>query len=155
MTHADKHRFAFILFLLAGLILTWWVFISIYRSQLPSIVVLPNGQEIEVQVADSDYERSQGLSGVDRLTYQEGMLFLHEKKENLQYWMKDMLIPIDIIWLDGDRVVGFEENVQPESEVDLTHYTSPQPIDRVFESAAGFVANYNIKRGDRLDIKLQ
>jgi uncharacterized membrane protein (UPF0127 family) len=158
MTHAHRNRFVIGGVLLIAFILTWWVFIQLYRAQQPGLIVMPDGRAVTVEVADTDYLRAQGLSAQEVLGMESGMLFLHEKKERQTYWMKDMDMAIDIIWLDGDRIVGIEEFVEPESvanTADLTRYTSPQPVDRVLEGIAGFARHYDLERGDRLDISVQ
>jgi uncharacterized protein len=154
MTHAHKYRFVVAAILLLAFVLTWWVVLWISRSQEPSTIVMPNGNTIEVEVADTDFLRAKGLSEKTALSIYKGMLFLHDKKEKQSYWMKDMSLPIDIIWIDGETVVGIEENIQPE-EGDLSTYKSPQPVDVVLEGTAGFASHHGIKRGDRLDINVQ
>ena len=69
--------------------------------------------------------------------------------------MKDMLIPIDIIWIADGEVVGVEETVQPEPntpENQLKLYYPPQPITAVLELPAGSADKYNIKTGDSVTL---
>ena len=117
------------------------------------VVSLPSGARVQVQIADDQFERMRGLSGTTSLEQNEGLLFLHESKEIQHYWMKDMLIPIDIIWIDGNEVAGFVEEAQPQ-EPPLTIYSSPVPVDKVLEVSSGFVEENGLKVGDILDIEL-
>ncbi|MBI4437781.1 DUF192 domain-containing protein [Candidatus Uhrbacteria bacterium] len=118
-----------------------------------SNVTFVNGARVRVEVADTQAERVQGLSGHAPLGEEEGMLFLHEAKTIQGYWMKDMLFPLDIIWLDGATIVGFQENAPPENPAKTIYY-SPVPVDRVLEVSAGFVAQNAVAIGDVLDVVL-
>ncbi len=119
---------------------------------VPSVKFV-NGTTVIVELADTHAERVQGLSGHEPLADDEGMLFLFEMKEIQGFWMKDMLFPIDIIWIDDDTVVGFQQNAQPENPAKTIYY-SPVPMDRVLEVQAGFVAQNEVKVGDVLDVHL-
>ncbi|KKR67081.1 MAG: hypothetical protein UU08_C0028G0013, partial [Candidatus Uhrbacteria bacterium GW2011_GWE2_40_58] len=114
------------------------------------------GPEVTASVADDLREMKQGLAGVKELSDNEGMLFVYkETQEEVNYWMKGMVIPIDIIWINENRVVGVIENIPVEFTEPLTIYTSSVPVDRVLEVRAGFAKKYGVKIGDRLDIQLQ
>jgi uncharacterized protein len=110
-----------------------------------------------VDVADTPLERQQGLSGRESLRANEGMLFVFRKPAIQRFWMKDMLISIDIIWIDGNRVVGFEENVSPQPGVPLaglTVYKPPSPVDYVLEVPSGTVSRIGVSVGDGVSIRL-
>jgi uncharacterized membrane protein (UPF0127 family) len=67
-----------------------------------------------VYVADTPDERSQGLMFVQDLPQEYGMLFIFPGEGNYSFWMKNTLIPLDIIWIDKDlKVVSVVGNVQP------------------------------------------
>ena len=71
---------------------------------------------IPVELADSPLERTQGLSGRERLEEGTGLLFIFETSGNYGFWMKDMNFPIDIIWIDENwRVVSVAREVKPET----------------------------------------
>lgn len=123
------------------------------NESVESTVTFPQGVVVHVDIADTEWERIQGLSGTPYLPDDEGLLFLHDTHAYQNYWMKRMLIPIDIIWIDNDRVVGFVEDAQPENPP-VTIYTSDMPVDKVLEVPAGFVAVNSVKIGDILDINV-
>jgi uncharacterized membrane protein (UPF0127 family) len=58
-----------------------------------------------------------------------------------------MLIPIDIIWIAKDRIIGFHKNLSPKAP---GIFTSPAPADVVLEMPAGFVASAGLRIGDQL-----
>lgn len=67
-----------------------------------------------VEVADDSTERTRGLSGRKKLGQDEGMFFVFENQEKHPFWMKDMFIPLDIIWMDeSGKVVYIKENAKP------------------------------------------
>lgn len=136
-----------------------WILLTILflgagcTTQSQPMVVFQNGTVVGVEIVESDAERARGLSGRAGLPSGRGMLFLHEEFTVQSYWMKGMEFPIDIIWIDGDEMVGFVENAQPE-DPPLTIYTSPVPVDKVLEVSSGFVARNGLEIGDILDIEL-
>lgn len=71
---------------------------------------------IAVTIADTREKRTRGLSGVESLPINEGLLFVFPTSGAHGIWMKDMRIPIDIIWIsENSRVVDIEKNVTPET----------------------------------------
>ena len=56
---------------------------------------------VDVEIADDAASRAKGLMEVESLAMNEGMLFMFEKSEPLTFWMKNTLIPLDIIFFDG------------------------------------------------------
>lgn len=114
--------------------------------------VLIDTAAVSVRLAVTDAEKTKGLAGVSELSDSEGMLFLFNERKTVSFWMKGMLIPIDIVWIDGDRIAGVAENARvlppgtPDSS--LPRYTSPQPVDTVLELSAGFFKRHNMSVGD-------
>ncbi len=106
---------------------------------------------ITVSIADNEEERSKGLSGVESLEAEEGKLFIFDKEGRYGFWMKDMLFPIDIIWIDNSgHIVHIEEGVLPDSYP--TIYSSPVPARFVLEVNAFFVDTFRVKVGDKVSI---
>ncbi len=67
-----------------------------------------------LEKARSDAERKKGLSKRESLCGECGMLFVFEQPGQYAFWMKDMLFPLDIIWLLGGRVVFVAHGVAPD-----------------------------------------
>ncbi|MGB6881980.1 MAG: DUF192 domain-containing protein, partial [Microgenomates group bacterium] len=107
----------------------------------------------------TEIQRRQGLSGKENLPEGEGMLFIFESK-NIQppFWMKDMKFAIDIIWIDDDKIVQIDKDIQPPepgaSDNKLVLYTPNQPIDYVLEVNAGFSEENKIKVGDSVNLSV-
>ena len=112
---------------------------------------------LHVDVADTPAERQKGLSGRESLLPETGLLFVFRKPAVQRFWMKGMLIPIDIIWISGGKVVGVTENLEPEpgvSMVKLKSYPSPSPVEYVLEVPAGTAERIRITAGDPVSIRL-
>lgn len=120
-------------------------------------IVKINGVDIQVSIADSNDERAKGLSNTSSLGEKEGMFFVFDKKDiKPSFWMKDMLISIDIIWIDNDKIVQIDKNLMPLQEETsdklITTYSPQIPIDYVLEVNSGFSDKYNLKVSDNVDL---
>ena len=92
------------------------------------ILILNNKQEenskvcfekscFNVELAKTTEEKSKGLMFRESLDENKGMLFVYSKEGNYSFWMKNTLIPLDIIWIDSnDKVVYVKNNAQPCNE---------------------------------------
>lgn len=88
------------------------------------------------EIADSDAERTQGLSGRRDVPAGSGLLFIFDRPERYGFWMKDMLISIDIIWLSDDgTILAIEEAVSPDTYP--TPFYPPRPVRYVLETRVG------------------
>jgi uncharacterized membrane protein (UPF0127 family) len=113
-----------------------------------------NGQYFSVFVAKNKEERKLGLSNWENLKYNQGMLFVFEEPKMQFFWMKDMNFPLDIIWLKNNKVIFCEKNVAVKDYAgNVNRVYSPEPANQVLEINAGLCDIYNIKKGDKLDIK--
>ncbi len=119
--------------------------------------IVVKGTAMHVRLAETSAEQTQGLGGTPSLDWGQGMLFPFARKASVTFWMKDMLIPIDIIWLSDDRVVGIEKNVpQPAAGVtdaQLPQYPSPDTVNAVLETKAGFADKVGLQVGDVVQVK--
>lgn len=80
-----------------------------------AVVQLPQGI-IHAEVVDTPASRSQGLSGRTSLGEKEGMLFVFDTSGKYGFWMKDMLFPIDMVWINQEGyIVHVEHNVSPST----------------------------------------
>ena len=110
----------------------------------------------EVDIADNALTRAQGLSGRSSLGEREGLFFLFSSAGNYGFWMKGMNFPIDIVWLNGDKIIGFSENLQPEPEKNVFNLSIYYPLgeaDKVLEINAGAVKKYNLQVGDKINLE--
>lgn len=122
-------------------------------NQLKGIQI--GNTNILVQLANTDETRAKGLGGVTDLAVNQGMLFVFSSKDIVpSFWMKGMKIPLDIIWINDNKVTQIDANVPTPipntADSRLPVYRPMQPIDYVLEVNAGFSARNNIKVGDEL-----
>jgi len=107
---------------------------------------------VSVEIANTDDKRRRGLSGREFLPDGMGMLFIHSEEGLYSYWMPDMRISLDILWINTEmRVVHIEEMVMPESYP--ASFTSEAPARYVLEVPGGFVAKHNIQAGDTVTLR--
>jgi uncharacterized membrane protein (UPF0127 family) len=111
-----------------------------------------SGVTLNIEVADTEAKREQGLSGKDGLAENEGMLFVFPKEGYYGFWMKDMKFSIDIAWLDKDKkIIHIEKNVSPETYPKVFYATQSDILILslyVLEIPSGFLGKNNVKIGD-------
>lgn len=99
----------------------------------------------QVSLAETEEEQMKGLQGVHTLPEDEGFLFVFEEPGEVGFWMKDTLIPLDIIYInDDDEVIAVEQGV-PGDETILEHSDVKYVLEVNKDSG--------IKIGDELDIE--
>jgi uncharacterized membrane protein (UPF0127 family) len=111
-------------------------------------------QTFKVSIAKTEEEKQKGLSGLDSLRLDEGKLFLFEKPDTYAFWMKDMKFPIDIIFINGTKIVSITENAKPVKSGELPIYQPTGPSDKALEINAGLSKKYNFKQGDTVTIDI-
>lgn len=126
------------------------------QTQQPKTVKIGN-KTVNVELANTSSLRQKGLGDRKLLDQDSGMLFVFDSKPvSTSFWMKGMLIPIDIIWIKDGKILKIDKNVQPAptntSDKNLTLYTAGEPIDYVLEVNAGFCDKNNIRVGDSVDV---
>ncbi|MCM2313535.1 MAG: DUF192 domain-containing protein [Thermoanaerobaculia bacterium] len=121
-------------------------------SSAPSpVVVLPGGSRIAVEVASDELTRAQGLMFRSSLGDDRGMLFVFRESAVYPFWMKNTLIPLDIIWIDKTgSIVDIARDVPPCKADPCPSYPPKAAARYVLELAAGQAAARGLGVGDRL-----
>ncbi len=102
----------------------------------------------DVEMALSPEQRAQGLMFRHSMAPTAGMLFVYERAEQRAMWMKNTLIPLDMLFIDqGGVIVRIQERTVPFS---LQAITSGQAVTAVLELNAGTTSRLSIKPGDRV-----
>lgn len=113
----------------------------------PRQVIMIGQATYTADIAADEEQRAKGLSGRKELPANQAMLLSFSEDKPWGIWMKNMLFPIDIIWLDQKKtVVHVEREVQPDAEP-YTVYRPSKPARYVLEVPAGDAARYNIRTG--------
>jgi len=105
-----------------------------------------------VEIADNDYERARGLMNRKYLGEDEGMLFIFDKEGIYGFWMKNTLIPLDIIWIYNNKIVHIEKNAVPCVDNNYETYMPDAEADSVLEINAGITDKLRINVGDEIEI---
>ena len=101
-----------------------------------------------VAVADSVEERARGLMFVEQMPSAAGMLFVYDEAHPVSFWMKNTLIPLDMVFADARGVVvSVHENAIPG---DLTSIDSGAPTQYVLEINGGMAARLGIAEGSQM-----
>jgi len=109
----------------------------------------------EVELAKTDAERNQGLMFKESLDEYKGMLFIFDGEGDYPFWMKNTLIPLDIIWInDNKEVVFISENTQPCKEDPCPSVNPDKNAEYVLEINGNTARKIGLNIGDKLDFKL-
>lgn len=114
-------------------------------------VVFPDGFSVHVEVAADDATRQQGLMYRDRLSPDRGMIFFFPKSGDYPFWMKNTIIPLDMIWIDDQRRIAHVAHDVPPCHADPCPSYPPGAEARyVLEVAAGVAARHALENGQTL-----
>ncbi|GAB4339891.1 MAG: hypothetical protein Fur0042_00100 [Cyanophyceae cyanobacterium] len=125
-------------------------------QELPLEALLRVGDEVLwFEVARTAEQRSRGLMFRTELARDRGMAFFFEPPRSVSFWMKNTLIPLDMVFLRDGVVHHIEANVPPCKADPCPSYgpRSGPPTDLVLELAAGRAAELGIQPGDRLALE--
>ena len=114
-----------------------------------------NDRCFEVEIAKTQMEQSQGLMNRENLDRDKGMLFVYNEDHKHSFWMKNTLIPLDIIWIDENKEVIFiGKDIRP-CERDPCPSISPDGLAKyVLELNADTADDIGLKEGDSLIINV-
>jgi uncharacterized membrane protein (UPF0127 family) len=123
-------------------------------SQYGNLTVTIDRYNISAFVADTDEKRSKGLSGVENMSENQGMLFVFNYPSKQGFWMKEMKFPLDIIWLDlNNSVIHIEKKLQPcTSVLFCTVYSPSKDAKYVLETISGFTDLHSVNVGAKIKI---
>lgn len=113
-----------------------------------------NSNKIYVEIAENPEKQYKGLSFREKLAQDQGMLFVFDNKQIRSFAMRNMSFPLDIIWINENKIVKIDKNLPPEGRITSHTYTSQEAIDRVLEVNGGLSDKLNIKTGDSINYYL-
>lgn len=117
-------------------------------------VIFADGTRVKVEIADTPDLRQRGLMFREHLAEGEGMLFIFEETGFYPFWMKNTLIPLDMIWLDVNRrVVSIAHSVPPCKADPCPNFSPTADSIYVVEVASGFAKRHKVREGDVLVFK--
>ena len=106
-----------------------------------------------VELALTPQDKNQGLMFRESLELDKGMLFIYEKSGKYSFWMKNVLFPLDIIWIDENKEVVFiSENILPCKSDPCPSVKPDKEAKYVLEINGGLSEKIGLAVGDRLEI---
>ena len=103
-------------------------------------------RRIDIEIADNSRDRAQGLMHRSAMPDNRGMLFIFDQEGEQSFWMKNMVMSIDIMYVNKNKeIVTIYKHAQPYSENPIPSFKKAM---YVVETTAGFCDKYNIEEGD-------
>ncbi|BAQ63762.1 DUF192 domain-containing protein [Geminocystis sp. NIES-3709] len=126
---------------------------TIQSQNLPiGAKLLINQEVIELEIAQTPQQQAIGLMYRDSLLPNRGMLFPFNPPQTVSFWMKNVSIPLDMIFV-SDGVIKHIAKAPPCEIEPCPLYNSTVPIDQVIELAGGRTEELKIKVGDEINIE--
>jgi uncharacterized membrane protein (UPF0127 family) len=120
---------------------------------LPTVPVRLGTTTFTLQIANDPDERATGLMHVEAMPQQGGMIFVFPQAARRTFWMKDTLIPLDILFLSaGGRVLNVERMVPGNTDDPASRASSAGPAKWVIELNAGMAKAAGVRPGDVIRI---
>lgn len=128
---------------------SFFVFTSNSIGSTATLFTQSGLHRISVEVADTPQTRATGLMHREEMGEEEGMLFDFGSAQPVSMWMKNTLIPLDMLFLRDDGTIArIARNARPH---DLTPIPSGEPVRYVLELNGGAAAAFGAQIGDRLE----
>ena len=107
---------------------------------------------LDVEIAETQQQRSRGLMFRTSLEADSWMIFLYESPREITMWMKNTYVPLDMLFIAADgRILNIARDTAP---LDLTPIPSAGPVRGVLEIRAGTAIKLGIKAGDRVSHRI-
>lgn len=104
--------------------------------------------KIDIEIADTEYDRELGLMFRKTMDMDKGMLFIFPEQQILSFWMRNTYLPLDMIFVNAEKkIVTIHKNTKILSD---QSYPSSEPAQYVVEVDAGFSDRYSLKPGDKI-----
>jgi uncharacterized membrane protein (UPF0127 family) len=111
-------------------------------------------QQFDIWIANTSARSEQGLMFVRSLAHDKGMLFPRNNSGPMAMWMKNTLIPLDMLFVDSrGEIIYIKHSAKPESE-EIIQVPAPviTPVAAVLELAGGECHRRHIEQGDTIAV---
>jgi len=148
---SNKRNLLFPFILLVVAVIVGWVFLA--KPLYPLVIHTADKDfPLRVELADTPKKLEKGLMFRTSLAPDKGMLFVFQNEQKVAFWMKNTLIPLDMIFIKSNGKIDFiHHNARPKDE---TPIPSPDNVIAVLEIAGGQADKHNIKTGDSITTPL-
>lgn len=140
-------------FLVFFVLLTAAAFAEEDKLQTTTILIPPD-IKVEAELANTDATRQRGLMFRESLAENAGMLFAFDYMERQSFWMKNTLIPLDLIWLNERKEIVSVITAPPCKKDPCESYSPMQKAMYVLELNGGFAKKHGLKLGTKLEFTL-
>lgn len=162
-----KKKQLFLITILSSFLLSGCIDIPTASSENPQTVIKSQSQgqslpitgklilndiQIDLEIAVTPEQQAIGLMFRDTLPSNRGMLFPFNPPTRVNFWMKNVSFPLDLIFLADGIVKDIAHNVPPCEKEPCPIYSPNSEIDQVLELGGGSAQNFGITKGDRLNI---
>jgi uncharacterized membrane protein (UPF0127 family) len=148
---SNKKNLLFPFILIVVAIIVSWIFLA---KPLYPIMIHTADKDfpLRVELADTPKKLEKGLMYRTSLAPDKGMLFVFPNEQKVSFWMKNTLIPLDMLFIKSNGKIDFiHHNAKPQDE---TPIPSPDSISAVLEIAGGQADKHHIKVGDTVSTPL-
>jgi uncharacterized protein len=120
------------------------------KSTPPSPTASIDGHTFKVEVVKSEKDKEIGLTKYSSLSDDKGMDFPFDSEGIYPFWMKNMKFPIDILFIDKNKIVDIKESLPPAdpNQQNIPTYAPSHVVDNALEISAGLSEKYKFKVGD-------
>lgn len=109
---------------------------------------------LDVEIANTEASRRQGLMFRKELPDGKGMLFIHDGSQTLSYWMKNTSIPLSIAFFDENSILLNIEEMPPyKDDASLQSFKSIAPARYALEVPQGWFERHNIRPGMKFSFR--
>lgn len=115
--------------------------------------IVPNGTKIQLEVAQTPEQQAKGLMYRPALPDDRGMLFPFPSAQPVSFWMKNVPVPLDMVFLQNEVVKYIQIAAPPCTSEPCPTYGPNTPIDKVIELRSGRSAELKLKVGDIVKIE--
>jgi len=124
--------------------------INLYKT---AVVKINDNHLFKAYIADTPAKQQLGLMHQQELATDSAMLFTFTSSTYQQFWMKNTLIPLDIIFINDNKIVDIEHNAKPCDQDPCPTYNSENPANKVLEINGGLSKKLNINIGQDVIVK--
>ncbi|MBW4613377.1 MAG: DUF192 domain-containing protein [Desmonostoc vinosum HA7617-LM4] len=115
--------------------------------------IIPDGTVIQLEVTQTPEQQAKGLMYRPALPNDRGMLFAFPSAQPVRFWMKNVPVPLDMVFLKDGIVKFIQASALPCKNEPCPTYGPDTPIDTVIELRSGRAAELKLKEGDKVKIE--
>lgn len=112
-----------------------------------------NGETIQLEVAETQQQQAMGFMFRSEIPTDRGMLFSFEPPRRVSFWMKNVRVPLDMVFLRDGKVVAIAADVPPCTADPCSTYGPPEMVDSVIELRGGRAAELGLQAGDEIAVE--